>query len=153
MQNDRIKKLLKQGIDHYNFMRIVFSEENRIWLDKISFSDVEEIVDSIKGNSIGLYTFLPFCYVFLGIDLIHYYNQQLQKEWEGDSLYSRIAKDFEYYPIRLHYDNELDDYLTKFAIIKYTLNQVKVRLIKQGAKQVKYLETINGVKVEHDSGD
>lgn len=148
MDNNKLKQLLEGGIDHYNFKRIIFSETNRVWFDKVSYIELKEVVESIKSNNIGLYTFLPFCYIFLGIDLFYYYEEQLNDEWKDCSSCISIAKDFERYNVKLHYDSELNDTLDQFNISKDYLNKIRRKLVKQGAKPVKLLRTMGSDKVE-----
>lgn len=141
MNNEKIITLLEDGIDHYIFKEIVFSDKNIDWFKALNYKDLEDIVFAIRENSLGLYTFLPFCYVLLGVDMFAYYDKQLEKGVLGYS--QKVSADFYKYPKSLYSKEGRNWTLDEFNVKKSDILKIRLRILSQGAKKVEYLKVVN----------
>ena len=89
-------------------------------------------MNEIKYNGLALYTFLPFFYKFIGIDLYTYYKQISEsKNWDKDKI-DMIIADFKLYPNEF-YGGEIEIDLKEYNLILKLFSQIRSNLIRQGA--------------------
>jgi hypothetical protein len=89
------------------------------------------IVDTIKNDGLALYTFMPFCYQFLGIDLFQHYERNVMPS----SKFS--MDDFTNYPRQITgvFNQLSQDYEKEFE----GLLKIRKYLVAQGAYPAKFL--------------
>lgn len=99
--------------------------------EKITYQEIKEIVELIKYNG-STYTFFPFCYLFLEIDLFRYYEKMSYVSWNKEKAKKQI-KSFKVYPLS---KEEKVNKLRHYQLILPRLRAIKKRLIKEGAYEV-----------------
>lgn len=135
---DKIVTLLLDGIDAYNFERILFTKFDS-WVS-ITLDDIYAIIEEVKDNGLALYTFMPFCYKFLGIDLFQYYRDNVMT-----SNKSRNLSEFSNYPIQI--TNEFERVFRDYGIEEDNLFKMRKLLIEQGAHAVNKLQRLGKQEV------
>jgi hypothetical protein len=128
----QITRLLKEGIDHYNF-RLSAIKNIQLW-ESVPLKDVHVIIDEINDSGLALYTFLPFCYKFLGIDMFEYYLKIYNTNCDTKRKY--IIEGFKDYPIEVDYS--LSEFISDFNNFK----NIGRNLIRQGATPVPKLKIL-----------
>lgn len=124
---DKIIRLLSKGIKGSRLESLMIRNVEK-W-DGMSREDIELIIDTIKFNQIALYSFLPFCYKYLGVNLFTFYVERSKELWL-DPRSDDIITLFEKYPIEIH-EFELE-YLEKKSMSLDSFNSVRLSLLKQG---------------------
>lgn len=96
----------------------------------IEYQEILTIVELIKFTG-GVYSFLPFCYLFIEIDLYTYYKQQVEVgNWDEVKAFAQI-KSFKVHPLESFSDKK--QLLDEFPEALPMLQAIKGKLIIEGA--------------------
>jgi hypothetical protein len=129
---NKIVSLLLDGIDEHNFVRILFRDFDS-W-SNISLNEIYEVLEAIKEEHLALYTFMPFCYKFLGIDLFQYYRYSFISDKH------KAAVSFRNYPIYI--TNEFERAFKEYGREMESFLKIRKNLIEQGAHPVNKLQKL-----------
>lgn len=121
-----IKKKLRGNIGAGQFARFMLNHIN-MW-ETITYPEIKSIVDEIKYHG-STYSFFPFCWLYLEIDLFQYYELQAKTVWKTKIAEIQIAS-FISYPISYEEKSEKLRY-QESIILK--LKNIKLRLLEEGA--------------------
>lgn len=112
----RFNTFMLKHIDHWEF---------------ISYDQIKELVEEIKFHG-STYSFFPFCYLFLEIDLYKYYLKRANEDWDKEKADIHIRS------FRSHSIDQ-EEKITKleyFNSIHHRLEKIRERLLKEGAYQI-----------------
>lgn len=97
----------------------------------ITYNQIKELIEAIKLKG-ALYDFLPFCYLFLEIDLFRYYIEKANSDWNDPKIAKQINS-FNRYPF---FYEEREEILNHHKSVVPILKKIKARLIEEGAYEV-----------------
>lgn len=126
-----IERLTTQSYGPFGFSEFMLQYIEQ-WKE-IEYEELLTIVEEIKFSG-GIYSFFPFCYLFLEIDLYDYFKKQAnEKQWDKEKSFAQINS-FRVHPL----DTEDKDRLLKeYPKTIEILQLVKTRIILEGALSVR----------------
>ncbi|MEZ5043966.1 MAG: hypothetical protein R2828_28985 [Saprospiraceae bacterium] len=120
-------KLAGDFFGPFRFSRYMLKYIN--YWELITYDQIKEIVELIKYNG-STYTFFPFCYLYLEIDLYKYYiEKSYDPSWNKEKANIQI-EGFASHPLEAE---EKSNKLDEFKQLIPKLKKIKKRLIEEGA--------------------